>query len=808
MILRAPRARRGANRDVKPGRILLIPALIAILGTPVFAAQLQVAEIQGVVRDIQQQPLGGAAVLLQDLTGRTVRSGVTGPDGSFRIGDVSPGAYVVLVQRDGATLLTQPLVVRGSLPVDLKLQAGLVRHDEVVVRGDAGPNTVEHPWSLAGEFVRERVDALPSQRVQAALGGLPGWTVEDNGLLHVRGVDDGLLYVQDGIPLYERVDRLFGLAPNPSGIASIHVIDGYIPPEFGLKSGAVIEVRSETGLRDTWSGSSEAGVADLGTGHVNLLAAGPVGAAAGLMLTGSAERSSRFLDPVDLENFHNRGRAYSGGAQATWRPGADVISGSVQAGGSRYDVPHGFDQEEASQDQRQRVAQWLVSGSWQRVLSPRTVWQVSAYTRRGAATLYGSRFDRPVTADAARRDRRYGGLWSVTHQRGRHTLKGGGELSRLQLRERFTFAVTDPEAGEDADLSEAAIAHDPSNPFIFADAERPALWSVYVQDVFRASGRLTLNFGVRFDRSRMLLAASQWSPRVGAALRLGPRTIARVSFMRLFQPPQAEYLLLASSEQARLLSPFVDGDEGGGSSVAPERQSAFDVAISHELRGGWQVEAGVWARRVRDVGDPNVFFGTTATVPNSVARQHASGFELRLDMRPRRGWSASGTYTLARAEQFGPITGGLFLEDEYLDIKTGTRFIPDHDQRHALAAAISYGGENRRWRVSGAARYQTGTPLGVDEDDLDELTEGPGLEVADVERGRVRPRTVVDLYATWALYRSQRTAVSLTAWMSNVTNDTYAFNYGNPFSGTHFGAPRRAGVDLAVRFGRGTSRAN
>jgi hypothetical protein len=207
---------------------------------------------------------------------------------------------------------------------------------------------------------------------------------------------------------------------------------------------------------------------------------------------------------------------------------------------------------------------------------------------------------------------------------------------------------------------------------------------------------------------------------------------------------------------------------------------------------------------VRDVGDPNVFFGTTVTVPNSVARQHASGFDLRLDMRPRRGWSGSATYTLARAEQFGPITGGLFLEDEYLEIKTGTRFIPDHDQRHALAIAVGYGGERRRWHVSGAARYQTGTPLGVDDDDLDELAEGPGSAVVDVLSGRVRPRLVVDFYATWSVHRGPRTAVSLTAWTSNLTNDTYAFNYGNPFSGTHFGAPRRAGVALAIRFGRRT----
>jgi outer membrane receptor protein involved in Fe transport len=272
--------------------------------------------------------------------------------------------------------------------------------------------------------------------------------------------------------------------------------------------------------------------------------------------------------------------------------------------------------------------------------------------------------------------------------------------------------------------------------------------------------------------------------------------------MRLFQPPQAEYLLLASSPQARALSPFVESDEGGGSSIPPERQTAVDAAVSHELPFGWQLEAGAWRRHGRDVGDPNVFFGTTVTLPNSVARQRAWGFELRADMRPRQGWSGSATYTHARVEQFGPITGGLFLEDEYLEIRDGTRFTPDHDQRHAFAGALSYSDERRRWRLSGAFRYQTGTPIEVEEEDLDEIADRPGSGVVDFSTGRVRARAVVDLEAAWAFHRGRRAALSLTAWMINVTNQTYAFNFGNPFSGTHFGSPRRAGVSIGARFGR------
>jgi outer membrane receptor protein involved in Fe transport len=502
---------------------------------------------------------------------------------------------------------------------------------------------------------------------------------EDNGLLHVRGVDDGLLYVQDGIPVYARLDRLFGMPPNPSAIASLHVLNGYVPPEFGFKSGAVVEVRTETGIRNSWSGTLDAGLADLGTRHVEGFASGPLRRGLGLMLTGSDERSSRFLDPVALENFHNEGRTSSLAAQVTYGPGKNLFSGSAQFGREVYDVPHNLEQQKAGQDQRQRTSQTLVAGSWQRVLSARTVCQMSIYRRQGSARLLSSSGDIPVTASGRRRDHRYGVLASLTEQLERHTIKVGGELSALTLDERFSFAVTDPDAAEGAGLSAAAIAHGVGNPFDFAERRHPSLAAGYAQDVFQAANRVTVNFGLRFDRSTQLVDATAWSPRVGGAWELRPGTTVRASWLRLFQPPQAEYLLLASSEEARELSPFVDDARiGGGSDVPPERESAVDATLAQEIARGWTLDASIWRRRATNVNDPNVFFGTTVTVPNSVARQHASGFDARVASRPRRGWSGAVGYSHARVVQFGPVTGGLFLEDEVAVIQDSTRFTPDH----------------------------------------------------------------------------------------------------------------------------------
>jgi outer membrane receptor protein involved in Fe transport len=112
---------------------------------------------------------------------------------------------------------------------------------------------------------------------------------------------------------------------------------------------------------------------------------------------------------------------------------------------------------------------------------------------------------------------------------------------------------------------------------------------------------------------------------------------------------------------------------------------------------------------------------------------------------------------------------------------------------------MTYDDSARGWRVTGSLRYRTGTPVGVDDDDEhDDLEDRPGSETVDFGSGRVRARAIVDLQAEWAVARVRRAGIFVTGWVNNLTNRTYAFNFGNPFSGTHFGSARRVGVSVRV----------
>ena len=657
--------------------------------------------------------------------------------------------------------------------------------------------------TIAGDAVRRAPIRISSRGLQDAVATTPGWATEDNGLMHARGVDDGFLYVVDGVPMYERMDSAHGVAPDPEMVESVNVLVGHVPPEFGFKSGGVIEVRTSSRKASSWLGNVQASTASDATYQGSSVFGGPLSASTAVTVGLSGQRSERFLDPVHPDNLHNAGNAVNGTAEFSWLMSpSSTLSVVGGFGRSRFDVPHNEDQEEAGQDQQQENLQTWQTASWQRAWSAATVSQIAGYHRSGSAGLQGTERDTPLFISADRTLRRTGVLGSVTHHRGRHVLKAGVEAAHLSLREDFMFFVTDEEAGEDADLSDGALEHDEDNPFDFSGHANPNLFAAYVQDSVQFGRGLTVDFGVRVDRARMLAPASQWSPRLGVAYHVpNSGTTIRGSVDRFFQPPQAENLLLGSSEEARELSPFVD-ETGGGEDLEPERQWAGEMGVNQSLPRGVRLDVSYWLRRVKNVGDPNVLFGTTIIVPNAIARGKAEGFDVRLDLPRRRGASGYLSYTNARVVQYGPVTGGLFLEDDVLEIADGTAFTPDHDQRHVAAFGVSYDHPVNGFWASFGGRYESGTPLEVDEDELDELMERPGSELVDFDTGRVLPRLLFDVMAGTRLFRAGGHEFMIRGAVLNFAGEQFAYNFGNPFSGTHFGPGRTFQIGMQVRLGR------
>jgi hypothetical protein len=768
-------------------------------------AQVQNATVHGTALGPDGRPVDGTVITLLDPLGDALIRIVAATDGRFQLGNIAPGTYSLRADAPPLRASVHTLTVSGALPIELNLRMSATASEQITVRAGDLPETgaTTSRITLAGAAVRRAPARLANRGLQDAIATAPGWATEDNGVLHVRGVDDGFLYVIDGVPVYERLDGAFGAAPDPAMVESVNVSTGYIPPEFGLKAGGVIEVRTGGRSADDWLGMVEGGGGSDATRNLSSIAGGPLGRHSTISFGSASAASKRFLDPVHPDNLHNDGSSVSAGAQFAWSA-SPALTLTTVAGFRRsdYDVPHGDAQEAASQDQRQHLRQHWQTISLQHATSASTVSHLAAYHRSGSAALVGTDRDTPLFTRANRSLRRVGLLASLTHHRGRHLFKIGTEAARLSLDEHFMFAITDAEHAEEADLSAPAMAHSPGAPFVFDGAAHPTLLSFYAQDSFKPFARMTVDLGVRADWTRMLLRRSQWSPRLGAAYAVpGTRTTLRASLGRFFQPPQAENLLLASSTEARALSPFANEGHGGGGELEPERQTAIEIGVEQLLWRGTRLDVAYWRRRVTHAADPNVFFGTTVIFPNTVAAGRAVGMDVRAEVARHRGWSGYVSYTNSIVEQTGPITGGLFLEDGIGDVGPGTRFTPDHDQRHVGSAGVTYEHEPRGFWVALSARYESGTPLEVDADDDEAQRQRPGAELADFERGRVRPRRVVDVVAMHRVIRASRADLSVRVSVLNLTGARWAYNFGNPFSGTHFGPGRtlQIGVRLALR---------
>lgn len=794
--MNSPRQDRACNR-IGAGRVCCL--LLTLLYSPVplaSAAQIQIGTVRVTVTDPSADVVAGAVVTLANKITGYKQSATTDERGVANFNNVPFDDYEITVEAPRFQAPTRKISVRSNLPVESAVKLTVPGTKETInVEAESGlieRDSTSSELDLNESSIRRAPSA--SRSVQQVVATLPGWTTENNGLLHIRGVDDGVLFVIDGVPVADRLDSTMASGLDTETIGSMNVLTGNMPAEFGGKSGAVVTIQPISGIGKPLAGALEFGAGSFNTRQLSANVSGG-GKRAGFFVAGSGGVSDRYLDPVDPRNFNNHGGAVRLNARTDWHPkwqegSNDILILNLSVNGSDLRVPNRLQQELAGQRQRQELRDNSESLSWQRTRSPTTVSNVAAFHRYSETRLIGSAFDTPIFAAQDRSHARLGLLASLTHTVAGHTFKAGVEAQRITPDEFFTFAITDSEAAEDEGISDKALAFDQSNPFVFRDRKTRGQVSAYIQDAFSPVANLTVNAGLRYDHSSLIVSEQQFSPRVGAVYFIPKtRTSIRGSFNRLFMPPQVENLLLSDSDQARALSPF-QSETGGGARVRSERTSAYEAGFAQDVRGWLRLDAVYWWRTFRNYDDPNVFFSTTIIFPNSVAKGFARGVDVRLDVPERRGWSAYASYTNQRILQTGPINGGLFLTEDVIEIGPGTKFIPDHDERNVAAFGVTYRHEKSGLWSGLCGRYESGVPLEIDPDRLQELESSLGADLVDFDRARVKPWAVIGLSAGADLLRNERVSLSLQFDVLNVGDKRFAYNFGNPFEGTHFGYPR------------------
>ena len=796
---------------------LPIAILFSLFLFQVAFAQARIGSVQGTVKDPSGALIPGAKVTITQPLTRYTQTVQSDQQGQFKLVNVPFNTYKVVAEAPGFQSTEQSIDLETTIPTNLELSLSLEGASAAVTVTTDNSAILEQDRTssdtdLSQSILERPVGAAPSRAIESMVASAPGFVTDDNGRMHPRGSESQVQYVVDGVPVTDNLSAIFSTSLDARTLRTVEVLTGGIPAEFGDKLAGVINVNTRSGLEGPTQGGLSFSGGSFSTGEIAADFATHT-KRFGFLTNLSTSTSQRFLDPPTLDNFHNFGRTGKGFFRLDYQfDQNNSLRGSFTFGGSNFQVPNKFNQEIAGQNMRQRLRDNSQNFTFQHIFSPNTVAQFSFFNRNSHAILTSNPLATPVVAFQDRTLENYGGLGSLALTRGSHNIKFGGQITITPVNENFSFYPTAP--FDDIVDDTGTVFPNPvnsfnaANPFLFNQQKTGRTLSAYIQDRFTLFKNFTLDAGIRYDNYRLLVSEQALSPRIGVAYYI-PRTqtTLHASYNRLFQPPPAENLLLASSPEAAAISPI--SVIQGFSTVAPilpDKENVFEVGAQQLVTKYLRVGVTLYQKRIQNFSDKDQFFETGVIFPIAISSGRVTGEEVRLETTDIHGFHGSISYANAHAYGVTPIAGGLFLGEDPQELQVGgVKFSADHDQRNEAQFQLGYNHKRSGLYATFSGRYDSGVPTDVI----------PGITLAefvaqgfdprlyneiDFERGRVRPRTIFDFSVGADLLRKERVTMNLQFDVQNLTNELFLYNFESVFSGTHVGYPRLISGRLGLRF--------
>jgi hypothetical protein len=690
----------------------------------------------------------------------------------------------------------------------------------------------------------------------------PGVVADSNGFFHPIGDHAQTQFSIDNQPVTDQQSRVYSNQISPDAVQSMEVITGVAPAEYGDKSSLVVHIVTKSGLDQ----AKPTGNVSFGYGSFKSPAVeanvGGGSHTVGNFLSATTLRTDRFLDPPEFDALHARGDSVSFFDRLDAKPGdLDTFQLNIQAARSSFDVPNTFDQEDAGQDQHQKITTFNIAPGYSRVIGSRTLFTANAFVRQDKVTYTPSAdpfADSPASVSQDRQLRNIGAKVDVAYTTGSHNLKVGGTFGSTKLTENFTVGLTDPgfnspcvDANGDPvasaslravsqcrapqlpnpDFDAGLLAFDLSRGgrlFAFTGEGTIKQQAAYVQDDIKA-GNATFKLGVRFDHYDGLTSKSLVQPRGGVSYAVpGSGTVLRASAGITMETPYNENLLLSSGVGAEDLV-------GEAQLLKPGERKQVELGIQQGF-GHWVVvDFGYFKKRTDNAYDFGVLFDTPIVFPISWDHSNIDGFTGRINLVEHNGFSAFMVFGHTNAIFAGPGNGGLFVEPE------AGEFRIDHDQKFQQTTNLQYMFEKKTGAWAALSwRYDSGlvagsvpdfaTALSLSADQQAAIGLFCGSTVATLaaplegcsssDRGakrlvippdgteddvdnppRIAPRHLFDLgIGADNLFHGDRAKVRVRFSVVNLTNKEALYNFLSTFTGTHFVTPRAYQFQVGMTF--------
>lgn len=531
---------------------------------------------------------------------------------------------------------------------------------------------------------------------------LPGVAQDSYGQLHVRGEHANLQYRINDVLLPEGISG-FGQELSTRFVDHLSLITGALPAQFGDRTAGIVDIHTRDGSPSPGGQFSMYG-GSFDTINPSFEYSGASGRLT-YYFTGS------FLhDSIGIENptasrdpIHDATNQFKSFASLSYIIDDTSRLNLILSGGhSDFQIPNNpgqpqnftlagvpfFDSSDLNENQTEQNYYGILS--YQKRIDDLN-FQLSAFSRYSGVLFtpdytgdlifngVASRVDRSIFSNGAQ--------WDASYKLDdHHTIRGGLAITA----EQATANTSDLVFATDSTGTQTGFT-----PFGIPDDNKKHgyLYGVYLQDEWKLTDQLTVNYGGRFDMVRAFVNESQFSPRINLVYTPTETTTLHAGYARYFTPPPLELV-----NQESVLK-FANTTNAAGvtrsSPVKSERSHYFDAGITQKITPEFQAGLDTYYKMARNQLDEGQFGNALVFSPFNYDKGEIYGAEFTADYQ-KGGFSAyvNVAYSHAMGTQ---ITSGEFQfgQDE-LDYIASHWVHLDHDQRWSASTGVSYTYENTR----------------------------------------------------------------------------------------------------------------
>ncbi len=692
-------------------------ALGISLAQPTFAAAYS---CQGNVQDALDQPIGNIQVELTTVHNQIVQQTLTDQSGHFLFHDLKPNSYRIKISAPGyQKSLNTVHIGKSSEMINIHLASlgalQLVMHIKHHARH-------HHSVALATGTSEYRMDAKDiAQLPQGADAGFnqvllqaPGVVQDSYGQVHIRGEHGNLQYRLNGIILPESIEG-FGQTIDPQDIQSVSLMTGALPAAYGYRTAGVVDIRTRSGAFNN-SGSVGLEMGTYATRKMDVSKSGHEGDF-NYFVSGSLESNNIGIEnptpsATPVHDHTTQGKAF--GYFSWLLNDHQKLTAIIGSSDSHFQIP----------DVPGQQPQYSIAGQNSIPASSQLNDQQSEHTHYGVVSLSGStdqhldyqigffsRYSQVQFTPDTLGELAYLGQstqilrsgWEnglqadFTQRYSTHTFRWGTYLSTEHLTDQDNVLAFSQYTGQ-------AVGTTPLTLPAINNSKQAYLEGVYWQDEWRATQRLTLNYGIRADHVAAYVKGSQLSPRLNGVYQLSADTTLHAGYSRYFTPPPYELVpgsTVLSAQNTTAASPVTLN-----AAVKPERSNAWDLGIDHQWSSSLSSGVDTYYKQVSDLLDEGQFGPSLLYTPFNYAYGRIYGIELTNNYHVN---NFSAYLNIARSGAYGKD----IISSQYTFSQTELNYIQsqwihlDHDQTLTASGGVSY-----MWRdTSYAADFIAGSGL-------------------------------------------------------------------------------------------------